>query len=197
MLTDVGVCCVSRAAVSMVQLPPCPPPRSLCAAPLWTFQPPPLWGPCPLIQSPPTLYCSCVWRFVLEGLFPLFRYVGRNLSVHAQPQPHTHAHALRRHKQQNYCLRPSHVAALIFTPRTIPTPPARGRVYWPFESIVGGLRGGRAEVVARPCFMGGLHPPQEDFLARMQTFFWGEKQQCVSHRPREPRELHDRALLCV
>lgn len=130
-LTDVGVCCVSRAAVSMVQLPPCPP-RSLCAAPMWTFQPPPLWGPCPLIQSPPTLYCSCVWRFVLEGLFPLFRYVGRNLSVHAQPQPHTHAHALRRHKQQNYCLRPSHVAALIFTPRTIPTRPASGCVYWPF-----------------------------------------------------------------
>lgn len=52
-------------------------------------------------------------------------------------------------------------------------------------------------MVARPRFMGGLHPPQEDFLARMQTFFWGEKQQCVSHRPREPHEPHDHVLLCV
>lgn len=104
-LTDVGVCCVSRAAVSMVQFalprpaPPRPPPPPSLQLHCGPFQPPPLWGPLSPYPEPSNspLFLSlafCVGR----PCPPLFRYVGCNLSVHARPQPqpqprtHTHAH---------------------------------------------------------------------------------------------------------
>lgn len=51
-------------------------------------------------------------------------------------------------------------------------------------------------MVARPCFMGGLHPPQEDFLARMQTFFWGKKAAvCKPSSSRASRASRSRSVM--
>lgn len=131
-LTDIGVYCVSRAAVSMVQLPPCPPAPSVLLH-CGPFSLPLSGAPVPSSRA---LQLSIVLVFGVlcwKAFSPyLDTWAATFLFTHNHNHTRTHAHALRRHKQQNYCLRPSHVAALIFTPRTIPTPPASGCVYWPF-----------------------------------------------------------------